>query len=185
MWLMRSRPLSVPSGPGDPAFGDPAFGGTAPRAPEVVGAAEVAVGAVVVAVVVRPVVRPGDRPKPSCFVTIAASRPVASADRPGPTRRSLVWLGHQKTPAAPARVLVVLGLACLALVPSSSLPPGARNEYEYALNAKLQGAKQTQEGDIDQAEVLRWNLHAATIRPNKDGDVAAVPIVEQTQRGSP
>lgn len=79
----------------------------------------------------------------------------------------------------------MLGPACLAPVPSSSLPPGARNEYEYALNAKLDIAEQTEEGDVDQAEVLIRNLHATTIRPNKDGDVAAVPTVDKTQPDSP
>ena len=77
------------------------------------------------------------------------------------------------------------GFASSALVPASSLPPGACNEYEYALNTKLERAKQTQEGYVDQAEVLNRNLHATTIRPNEDGDVAAVPTVEQTQPGSP
>jgi hypothetical protein len=77
------------------------------------------------------------------------------------------------------------GLASLALVPASSLPPGAGNEYEYALNADLYGAKKAEEGYVDHAEVFSGNLHTTTIRPNEDGDVAAVPTVEQTQRGSP
>ena len=77
------------------------------------------------------------------------------------------------------------GLASLALVPASSLPPGAGNEYEYALNAELYRAEQTKKGYVDHAEVFRRNLHTTTIRPNEDGNVAAVPAVEQTQRGSP
>jgi hypothetical protein len=77
------------------------------------------------------------------------------------------------------------GLASLALVPSSSLPPGAGNEYEYALNAKLERAKQAEEGKIDQAEIFRGNLHATTIGPDRDGDVAAVPAVEEAQPDSP
>jgi hypothetical protein len=36
---------------------------------------------------------------------------------------------------------VLLGFAPSALVPASSLPPGAGNEYEYALNAKLNRAE--------------------------------------------
>jgi hypothetical protein len=76
---------------------------------------------------------------------------------------------------------VLLGFAPLALVPASSLPPGAGNEYEYALNAKLNGAEQTEEGYVDQAEVVRRNLDTTTIRPDKDGNVAAVPAVEQAQ----
>jgi hypothetical protein len=70
------------------------------------------------------------------------------------------------------------GLASLALVPASSLPPGAGNEYEYVLNPDLYCAEQTEEGYVDDAEVFSGNLHTTTIRPNEDGDVAAVPAVE-------
>jgi hypothetical protein len=78
-----------------------------------------------------------------------------------------------------------LGFASSALVPASSLPPGAGNEYEYALNAQLNEAKKTEKGYVDQAEIFRGNLHTTTIRPDKDGDVAAVPTIEQAQPDSP
>jgi hypothetical protein len=92
---------------------------------------------------------------------------------------------HKKTLAIRRGFWLVLGLARLALIPPSSPPPGVDNEYEYALNADLYRAKQTEEGYVDQAEVLHGNLHAPTIRPDEDGDVAAVPTVEQAQPGSP
>jgi hypothetical protein len=41
--------------------------------------------------------------------------------------------------------------------------------------------KETAEGDVRKAQILGRNLHATTIRPNEDGDVAAVPAVEQAQ----
>ena len=41
---------------------------------------------------------------------------------------------------------MVLGLACLALIPPSSLLPGAGNAYEYARNTDLYEAKKTEEG---------------------------------------
>jgi hypothetical protein len=75
------------------------------------------------------------------------------------------------------------GFALLALVPASSLPPGAGNEYEYALNAKLDEAEQTEKGYVDQAKVVGRHLDTTTIRPDKDGNVAAVSAVEQTQPG--
>jgi hypothetical protein len=75
------------------------------------------------------------------------------------------------------------GLASLALVPASSLPPGAGNEYEYALNAKLDEAEQTKKGYVDQAKVVGRHLDMSTIRPDKDGNMAAVTAIEQTQPG--
>ena len=80
---------------------------------------------------------------------------------------------------------MVLGSAPLAPIPPSSLPPTAGNEYEYALNAKLKRAKYAEERYVDQAEIVSRNLDTATIRPDGDGDAAAVPTVEQTQLGSP
>jgi len=77
------------------------------------------------------------------------------------------------------------GFAPLALVPASSLPPGAGNEDEYALNTELERAEKAKEGYVHETEVVLRNLHATTIRPDHDGDVAATPAIEQTQRGSP
>jgi hypothetical protein len=116
----------------------------------------------------------------SSFVPIAASLPVHSTDRRRPAYRSEVFLAIKK-PSPSGEGSGRFGLASLALVPASSLPPGAGNEYEYALNAKLNGAEQTEEGYVDQAEVVRRNLDTTTIRPDKDGNVAAVPAVEQAQ----
>ena len=132
----------------------------------------------------------GERPEESSLVPIAASLPVL----PGSAASDLSVLAHCR--ACPA-ILVIkkpspsgegsgrFGLASLALVPASSLPPGAGNEYEYALNAELEGVKQAEEGHVDQAEVLRGHLHAPTISPNEDGDLAAAPTVEQAQPDSP
>jgi hypothetical protein len=78
-----------------------------------------------------------------------------------------------------------LGSAPLAPIPPSSLPPAAGNEYEYALNTNLNRAKESEEGYVDQAEVVSGNLHTPSIRPDGDGDAAAVSAVEQTQLGSP
>jgi hypothetical protein len=88
-----------------------------------------------------------------------------------------------KKPSPPARVLVVSSSALLAPIPPSSLPPGAGNEYEYALNAELNRAKQTEEGYVDHAEAFSGHLDTTTICPNGDGDVAAVPAVEEAQPG--
>ena len=94
-------------------------------------------------------------------------------------------LGHEKTLAARRGFWLVLGSASLAPIPPSSLPPGAGNEPKYALNAKLKRAKYAEKGYVDQAEIVSRNLHATTIRPNGDGNAAAVSIAEQTHLGSP
>ena len=78
-----------------------------------------------------------------------------------------------------------LGSAPLAPIPPSSLPPAAGNEYEYALNTKLNRAKYAEERYVDQAEIVGRNLHATTIRLDGDGDAAAVAAIEQAQLGSP
>jgi hypothetical protein len=80
--------------------------------------------------------------------------------------------------------LVVVS-ALLAPIPPPSIPPAAGNEYEYALNTKLYRAKNAEKGYVDQAEVVRRNLHASTVRPNGDGNAAAVAAVEETQPGTP
>jgi hypothetical protein len=90
--------------------------------------------------------------------------------------------GSSKNPRLPARVLGS-GLASLALVPWSSLPPGAGNEGDYALNAELERAEKSEEGYVYETEVVRRDLHAATVRPDQDGDVAAIAAIEQAQRG--
>ena len=80
---------------------------------------------------------------------------------------------------------MVLGLACLALIPPSSLLPGAGNAYYYALNTKLYEAKEAEEGKVDYAEVFSGHLDTATIFTNEDGNVAAIPAVEEAQPVSP
>jgi hypothetical protein len=62
----------------------------------------------------------------------------------GPTIRGM--RAHEKTPAIRRGFWLVLGLACLALIPPSSLLPGAGNAYYYALNTKLYEAKEAEEG---------------------------------------
>jgi hypothetical protein len=92
---------------------------------------------------------------------------------------------HEKTPAVRRGFWLVLGLACLALIPPSSLPPGAGNAYEYALNTELYEAKQTEEGYVDQAKVFSGHLDTPTIFTNEDGNVAVIPAVEEAQPVSP
>ena len=53
---------------------------------------------------------------------------------------------HEKTLAIRRGFWLVLGLAFLALIPPSSLPPGAGNAYKYARNTDLYEAKETEEG---------------------------------------
>jgi hypothetical protein len=76
-----------------------------------------------------------------------------------------------------------LGFVPLAPIPLATPPPGAGNEYEYVLNTDLNRADETEEGYIDQAGILGRNLHAPTIRPHEDGNMAAVAAVEETQPG--
>ena len=80
---------------------------------------------------------------------------------------------------------MVLGLACLALIPPSSLPPGAGNAYEYARNTNLYRAKETEEGQVDDAEIFSRHLDTPTIFTNEDGNAAVVPAVEESQPVSP
>jgi hypothetical protein len=80
---------------------------------------------------------------------------------------------------------LVLGLACLALIPPSSLPPGVGNAYEYARNTNLYRAEQTEEGKVDQAEIFSGHLDTPAIRTNEDDDAAAIPAVEEAQPVSP
>lgn len=53
------------------------------------------------------------------------------------------------------------------------------------LNADNDEAEEAEDGEIDEAEVFRGHLDTPTVSPHEDGDVAAVPAVEKTQRGSP
>jgi hypothetical protein len=92
---------------------------------------------------------------------------------------------HEKTPAVRRGFWLVLGLACLALIPPSSLPPRAGNAYEYALNTELYEAKQTEEGYVDQAKIFSGHLDTPTIFTNEDGNAAVVPAVEEAQPVSP
>jgi hypothetical protein len=72
-----------------------------------------------------------------------------------------------------------------SLVPSSILLPAAGNEYYYPRNAKLEEAEETEDGEVDHAEVFDRHLDTPTVSLHEDDDVAAVPTVEKTQRGSP
>ena len=85
----------------------------------------------------------GERPGPSSVVPIASPFLSLAPVRVGRSAldiRFLVLLAHEKTLAC-RRGFWSFGLASSALVPASSLPPGAGNEYEYALNTELEGAK--------------------------------------------
>ena len=76
----------------------------------------------------------------------------------------------------------------LAPVPpcSSVLPPGAGNEEpEKALKADEERAKKGEERTVRQTGVVQWQLDAATVRRDDDGDVASIAAIEQTQAGLP
>src|SRR4051812_19276670 len=94
-----------------------------------------------------------------------------------------------KNPRHPARVPSVLGGSPrLAAVPpvASVLPPGAGNEEpKKALKADDEGAKKPEERSVRQTGVVQGHLDAAAVRRDHDGDMAAIPAIEQTQRGLP
>jgi len=76
----------------------------------------------------------------------------------------------------------------LAPVPprSSVLPPGAGNEEaKKALKADDEGAKKTEDRTVRQTCVVQGHLDTPTIRTNRDGDVASIATIEQTQEWSP
>jgi hypothetical protein len=132
---------------------------------------------------VPPLIAVGERPEPSSVVPICAALPFVLV-RVVLIIRVFVTVLLIKKPSPLRRGSWLLGSA-LRSVPSSILPPGAGNEYEDALNAKLERAENSEERYVDQAEVLGRHLHMRTIRPHEDGNVAAIPAIEQTQPGSP
>jgi hypothetical protein len=74
----------------------------------------------------------------------------------------------------------------LAPVPprSSVLPPGAGNEEaEKAVKTGKERAKKTEERYVFETGAVQGNLDAPTVTRHRDGDVAAIPAIEQTQRG--
>jgi hypothetical protein len=76
----------------------------------------------------------------------------------------------------------------LAPVPpcSSVLPPGAGNEEaEKAVETGKKRAKKTEERYVVKAGVVRRDLDAPAIRRHDDGNVAAIPVIEQTQHDLP
>src|SRR6476646_8139609 len=100
------------------------------------------------------------------------------------------WLaGHQKTPAVPGEGPVCLRWSVrLAPVPPSSsvLPPGAGNEEaDEAVKTDEERAKKGEERTVREARVVHGHLHAAAVRRDDDGDVAAIVPIEQTQDGLP
>ena len=94
-----------------------------------------------------------------------------------------------KSPRHPARVpSVAVVRSLLASVPprSSVLPPGAGNEEaKKALKADDEGAKKTEDRTVRQTCVVQGHLDTPTIRTNRDGDVASIATIEQTQDWSP
>jgi len=71
----------------------------------------------------------------------------------------------------------------VAIVPPrpSVLPPGAGNEEpKKALKPGQERAKKVEKGCGDGAFVHR-QVHAATIRRHDDGDLPAIPTIEQVQ----
>jgi hypothetical protein len=72
----------------------------------------------------------------------------------------------------------------LASVPpvASVLPPGAGNEEpKKALETDDERAKETEERTVRETGVVEGHLDTATVRANRDGDVASIASVEQTQ----
>ena len=76
----------------------------------------------------------------------------------------------------------------LTLVPPrpSVLPPGAGNEEaEKAVETGKKRAKKTEERYVLKTRVVHRNLDTPAIARHDDGDMAAIPAIEQTQRWSP
>ena len=74
----------------------------------------------------------------------------------------------------------------LAPVPpiASVLPPGAGNEEsKKALKTDDERAKKTEERAVRKTGVVQGHLDTPTIRANRDGDVASIATIEQTQGG--
>ena len=96
---------------------------------------------------------------------------------------------HQKTLATRrgSRWLSVVRRRLAPVPPRSSvLPPGAGNEEpKKALKTDDEGAKETEERAVRQTGVVQGHLDTPTIRANRDGDVASIAAIEQTQGWSP
>jgi hypothetical protein len=94
-----------------------------------------------------------------------------------------------KSPRHPARVpSVAVVRSLLAPVPprTSVLPPGAGNEEaKKALKPDNEGAKKTEDRNVRQTRVVQRHLDTPTIRANRDGDMASIATIEQTQDWSP
>ena len=76
----------------------------------------------------------------------------------------------------------------LAPVPprSSVLPPGAGNEKaEKAVKTDQERAKKGEERAVGETRAVQGHLDAPTVRRHDDGDLAAIPAIEQTQCGLP
>jgi len=76
----------------------------------------------------------------------------------------------------------------LAPVPprTSVLPPGAGNEEaKKALKTDDEGAKKTEDRTVRETSVVQGHLDTPAIRANRDGDVASIATIEQTQDWSP
>jgi hypothetical protein len=79
--------------------------------------------------------------------------------------------------------LVCGGASRLAPVPpcSSVLPPGAGNEEaEKAVKTDEKRAKEAKERAVVETCVVQGHLDAPTVRRHDDGDMAAIPAIEQT-----
>ena len=74
----------------------------------------------------------------------------------------------------------------LAPVPprSSVLPPGAGNEEaKKAVKTGKERAKKTEERYVVETGVVQRDLDTPTVARHGDRDVAAIPAIEQPQRG--
>jgi hypothetical protein len=82
--------------------------------------------------------------------------------------------------------LVFGGSMRLAPVPprSSVLPPGAGNEEaKKAVKTGKKRAKKTEERYVVETGAVQRNLDMPAVARHDDGDMAAIPVIEQTQRG--
>jgi len=78
--------------------------------------------------------------------------------------------------------------SALALRPprSSVLLPGPGNKAEKADKTERKGAKKAEERYVvGETQIFERHLHAAAVRRDDDGDVAAIPTVEEAQHVLP
>ena len=113
-------------------------------------------------------------------------RPWRSSSGLGPPCGSMRSSRKRKTLAAPARVpsvwSVVSSLAAL-VPPRSSVPPGAGNKPKKAIKPRKR-AKKVEERYVGEPAGSIGHMHAAAVRRDHDGDLAAISRSNQPNRVS-